>query len=149
MQQLAIVILNYNGRAHLQTFLPSVVRNLSGHTLVVIDNGSTDDSIPFLDANFPEIEVIKLPKNLGFAQGYNDGLAFLEGKYEHYLLLNSDVEVTEHYLAPLLAQLQDEKNWRCSTKNPKLYQQKAIRACRRIWRFFRPTWVSLLSRPDI
>ena len=109
MQQLAIVILNYNGRAHLQTFLPSVVRNLSGHTLVVVDNGSTDDSVHFLHANFPEIEVIKLPKNLGFAQGYNDGLAFLEGKYEHYLLLNSDVEVTEHYLAPLLAQLQDEK----------------------------------------
>lgn len=109
MKTLAIVILNYNGRAHLETYLPSVVANLEGHELYIIDNGSTDDSIDFLNNNYSSIKQINLAVNVGFAQGYNDGLKKIEGQYTHYLLLNSDVRLTPHCISPLLHRLQDEK----------------------------------------
>lgn len=105
MKTLAIVILNYNGKKHLQTYLPSVVECSQGHDIIIVDNGSLDDSIPFLNANFPGVKLIQLVKNVGFAQGYNDGLEKIKGQYEHYLLLNSDVEVTSGYLSPLLSRI--------------------------------------------
>lgn len=105
MKTLAIVILNYNGKKHLQTYLPSVVECSQGHDIIIVDNGSLDDSIPFLNANFSGVKLIQLVKNVGFAQGYNDGLEKIKGQYEHYLLLNSDVEVTSGYLSPLLSRI--------------------------------------------
>lgn len=105
MKTLAIVILNYNGKKHLLTYLPSVVDCSEGHDIIIVDNGSLDDSIPFLNANFPGVKLIQLVKNVGFAQGYNDGLEIIKGQYEHYLLLNSDVEVTSGYLSPLLSRI--------------------------------------------
>ena len=105
MKTLAIVILNYNGKKHLQTYLPSVVECSDGHDILVIDNGSLDDSIHYISLTFPTVQLIQLKENVGFAQGYNDGLARIEGKYEHYLLLNSDVEVSPGYLSPLLSRI--------------------------------------------
>jgi GT2 family glycosyltransferase len=105
MKTLAIVILNYNGKKHLETYLPSVVECSDGHDVLVIDNGSLDDSIHFISLKFPAVQLIQLKENVGFAQGYNDGLERIKGKYEHYLILNSDVEVSPGYLSPLLSRI--------------------------------------------
>lgn len=93
MRPCAIVILNYNGEEMLKTFLPSVCIH-SQYDIWVVDNASTDGSINFLDENYPQIQQIKLGENFGYAGGYNQGLSNLAGKYEYYILLNSDVEVT-------------------------------------------------------
>jgi GT2 family glycosyltransferase len=105
MKTLAIVILNYNGKKHLKTYLPSVVECSDGHDVLVIDNGSLDDSIHYINLTFPTVQLIPLKENVGFAQGYNDGLERIKGKYIHYLLLNSDVEVSPGYLSPLLSRI--------------------------------------------
>ena len=90
--KIAIVILNWNGRKFLQQFLPSVVATQYANLeLVVADNGSSDDSLEFLAANYPNIRIIQLNKNYGFAKGYNEALKMVTDPY--YLLLNSDVEV--------------------------------------------------------
>jgi GT2 family glycosyltransferase len=101
MTEIAVVILNWNGRHHLEQFLPSVCRNsdFNGTEVVVADNGSTDDSINFLLLNFPSVKIIRLDSNYGFAMGYCKALAQLESKY--FVLLNSDVEVTPGWLVPL------------------------------------------------
>jgi GT2 family glycosyltransferase len=105
MKTLAIVILNYNGKKHLETYLPSVVECSDSHDVLVIDNGSLDDSINYISLKFPTVQLIQLKENVGFAQGYNDGLERIKGKYEHYLILNSDVEVSPGYLSPLLSRI--------------------------------------------
>ena len=97
----AIVILNWNGRKMLETYLPSVTASLTDDVaLVVADNGSTDDSLAFLAENYPSVLTIRLAKNLGFAGGYNEALKHLDAEY--FVLLNSDVEVTPHWLKPLV-----------------------------------------------
>ncbi len=123
MKKLAIVILNYNGKQHLSHFLPSVVRHSQPHDIVVIDNGSYDDSVLWVQNQFPEIRIILLSENYGFALGYNEGLKEIQGQYEQYLLLNSDVEVTENYLIPLLDRL---KSPEIAAVQPKIlsYNQK-------------------------
>lgn len=97
----AIVILNYNGRNYLEKFLPPLLASLrSGCRVIVADNKSTDDSLPWLRANYPELERIELVKNHGFAGGYNEALAQVEA--DIFVLLNSDVEVTPDWLEPCL-----------------------------------------------
>lgn len=97
----AVVILNWNGRKHLENFLPSVLEHAcAGMELVVADNASTDDSVRWLEANHPSVRVVQLEKNFGFAKGYNETLKQVEAKY--YVLLNSDVEVTAGWLDPIL-----------------------------------------------
>ncbi|MFI3267837.1 MAG: glycosyltransferase family 2 protein [Rikenellaceae bacterium] len=110
-QKTAVVILNWNGEEFLKKFLPSVV-NFTDKKLadiVVIDNGSSDNSINLLQDQFSIVKTIKLDKNYGFTGGYNKGLALLKG-YEYFLLLNSDVEVSEGYLEPLIEMLDSDKN---------------------------------------
>lgn len=98
----AIVILNYNGATLLPEYLPSVLQNTPPQVrIIVADNGSTDCSLQLLRSNFPSVEIIDLQHNSGFAQGYN--LALRQVKADYYLLLNSDVEVTPHWLEPLFA----------------------------------------------
>lgn len=101
MNKIAIVILNWNGAAMMRAYLPSVVAH-SRHNadIYVADNASTDDSRELLAVSFPECRVIRLDQNWGFAEGYNKALRQVEAEY--YLLLNSDVEVTEGWLRPLL-----------------------------------------------
>jgi riboflavin kinase/FMN adenylyltransferase len=96
----AIVILNYNTRKHLETYLPSVVKYSAGARIVVADNGSPDDSMAFVRANFPAIQVLDLGTNYGFAEGYNQALK--QVKADIYVILNSDVEVTEGWMQPAL-----------------------------------------------
>lgn len=97
--QTAVVILNYNGKEFLQKFLPSVVKFSATAKIFVVDNFSSDLSIPFLEASYPQIQLVKLSKNYGFAGGYNEALKQIDSQY--YILLNSDVEVTENWLDPL------------------------------------------------
>lgn len=98
--QLALVILNWNGKQLLEKFLPAVVQHSDEANLYVIDNASSDNSIHWLQQQYPEITIIQLNENLGYAGGYQQGLKNVEEPY--YCLLNSDVEVTENWLQPIL-----------------------------------------------
>lgn len=100
MDKVAIVILNWNGKKMLQTYLPSVIAYSEGAHVYVADNASTDNSLDFLRKKFPKVSLIPLEKNWGFANGYNKALEQIAAKY--YVLLNSDVEVTEKWLKPLV-----------------------------------------------
>ena len=105
--KLAIVILNWNGSAMLRQYLPSVLEyssGMDGIEVVVADNASTDDSLTLLRSVFPTVQLCVLERNYGFAEGYNRALATIESEY--YLLLNSDVEVTEGWLTPLLSYME-------------------------------------------
>lgn len=101
----AVVILNWNGCEMLRRFLPSVVRysEEDGAVVYVADNGSTDESVEMLCSEFPTVHLILLEENFGFAEGYNRALK--EVHEEYVVLLNSDVEVTPHWLSPLSSYL--------------------------------------------
>ena len=104
MDKASIVILNWNGRAHLERFLGSVVRNTPAeYPVIVADNGSTDDSLEWLRAAYPRVGIITLDRNYGFAGGYNRALAQVESQY--YILVNSDVETPEGWCQPLIESL--------------------------------------------
>lgn len=96
--EVAVVILNWNGRKHLETYLPSVLQTeYADWKLYVVDNNSTDDSVAFLQANYADtVEIIQTNENLGYAGGYNAGLKKIAARY--YVLLNSDVEVSTNWL---------------------------------------------------
>jgi hypothetical protein len=114
----AVIILNWNGEKLLQKFLPSVVANTPAHlaTVIVADNGSTDGSLSLLQREFPSVEVISFPTNLGFAEGYNQAIARCSN-YEFTVLLNSDVETPEGWLQPLIDAMEaDSKLGACQPK---------------------------------
>ena len=114
---IAVVILNWNGRSMLERYLPSVVANTSGDARVVIaDNGSTDDSLEFVERNYPGIQIIRLDRNYGFADGYNRALAQVEA--DCFVLLNDDVEVTPGWIEPIVNVL--EQNPDVAVCQPKL-----------------------------
>ena len=101
MEKLAIVILNWNGEKMLRQYLSSVLQySCDEATVYVADNASTDGSLAMLRAHFPQVKLIELEKNWGFAEGYNKALHQIEAEY--YLLLNSDIEVTHHWLTPMV-----------------------------------------------
>lgn len=100
MTHVAIVILNYNGQTLLPVFLPSVVSHSSGAEIIIADNGSTDQSVAWVRNTFPTIRIISLGHNYGYCGGYNRALKQVQS--EIYILLNSDVEVTAGWLAPIL-----------------------------------------------
>ncbi|HRI59546.1 MAG TPA: glycosyltransferase family 2 protein [Saprospiraceae bacterium] len=102
----AVVILNYNTRRHLEQFLPSVVANSPGAHIVVADNGSPDDSVDFLAKHYPEVQVIDLHQNYGFAEGYNQALKKV--KADIYVILNSDVEVAPGWMSPVLEAMHND-----------------------------------------
>lgn len=109
MKDLAVVILNWNGKNHLETYLPSVNKFSVGYDIILIDNHSTDSSVAFVEQNYPDIKIILNKENGGFAKGYNDGLAKITGLYEYYVLLNSDVEVTENWITPILDKMKSDE----------------------------------------
>ncbi len=114
MNQLAIVILNWNGKDFLSKFIPSVLEHSQTARIVVADNNSSDDSVSFLKENYPHVELVINDVNGGFAKGYNDALKQIQSTY--YLLLNSDVEVTENWLVPLMETMKDETVAGCQPK---------------------------------
>lgn len=104
----AVVILNWNGRKFLEQFLPAVLATTySNYEIIIADNGSSDDSISFLQQAYPQIRIIRLDKNYGFAKGYNEALKQVEAEY--YVLLNSDVEVIPGWLEPMVELLEKDK----------------------------------------
>ncbi len=94
--RVAVVILNFNGKEFLEKFLPSVTKCSVNHEIYVADNNSSDDSVTFLKSNYPSVQIIQNSNNSGFAQGYNDALKKVTAEY--YVLLNSDVEVSESWI---------------------------------------------------
>jgi GT2 family glycosyltransferase len=107
--KIAIVILNWNGKKLLETFLPSIVNFSSEKAeIVVADNASTDDSIQFIKTFYPSVNIIENTFNGGYSKGYNDALQAVEA--DIYCLINSDVEVTENWLLPVLDVFEKNKN---------------------------------------
>ncbi len=109
MSKIAVVILNWNGRAFLEQFLPSVVQysSIPDVSVVVADNGSSDDSLEFIRSSFSSVRIIALDKNYGFAGGYNKALQQLDEEY--FILLNSDVEVTAGWIEPMLRMMEQDR----------------------------------------
>lgn len=106
--KIAVVILNWNGKALLQKFIPSIVAHSQEATIYVADNASTDDSITFIKAEFPQIKIIRNTENGGYAKGYNDALKHLEE--DVFCLVNSDIEVTKNWLTPIIHTFNTEGN---------------------------------------
>lgn len=110
------MILNWNGRNYVEKFLPSVLATAYENIeFIVADNGSTDESVSFLQNNFPHVRLILLDKNYGFAKGYNLTLEKIQADY--YAIMNSDVEVEPGWLSPIITLLeQDKLNAACQPK---------------------------------
>lgn len=98
--KIAVVILNWNGTKLLEQFLPSVIQFSPQAVVYVADNASTDDSVAFVENNFPSVKIIQNKTNKGFAGGYNDALQHIDA--DIYALVNSDIEVTQNWLVPIL-----------------------------------------------
>ncbi len=107
--KVAIVILNWNGKKLLEQFLPSVLAHSKGLAeIYVADNASTDASISFLKDNFTQVKIVKNKMNGGYAKGYNDALQHIQA--DIYALVNSDIEVSENWLEPIIEQFKNESN---------------------------------------
>ena len=125
MPTIAIVILNFNGRKHLERFLPSVMASTyPSMEVVVADNASTDDSVTYLRANFPQVRIILLDRNYGFAGGYNQALP--QVKSDYYVLLNSDVEVEPGWIEPVLALMEKDPSIGACQPKIRMYANKAF-----------------------
>jgi len=116
----AVVILNWNGEKLLEQFLPSVVKHSKEATVYVADNASTDDSVLFIENEFPAVKIIQNSTNGGYAKGYNDALRNLSE--DIFVLLNSDVEVTENWLSPIISAF--KKNSNLVAAQPKILDYK-------------------------
>lgn len=114
--KIAVVILNWNGQKLLEKFLPNIVKYSAEASVYVADNASTDDSVLYVEKHFPMVTIIQNEKNFGFAKGYNEALKKLD--YHLYALVNSDVEVTENWLVPIIATFQKEPT--CAIIQPKI-----------------------------
>ncbi len=117
MKKIAVVILNWNGKVFLEKFLPHVIKySKYDAEIIVADNDSSDDSVEYLKKNHPELRIIHNTYNVGFASGYNMALKQIDVDY--YVLLNSDVEVTENWINPVIQFM--EKDERIAVCQPKL-----------------------------
>jgi len=119
--KIATIILNWNGRKMLEQFLPSVLQHTLGE-VIIADNGSTDDSLAFLHDRYPTLRVIALDRNYGFAEGYNRAIAQVEADY--YVLLNDDVEVTPHWIEPVIEQMEQEPSIAICQPKLRMYHER-------------------------
>ena len=108
LDKVAVVILNWNGKEMLKTYLPTVIKNSPNVSVYVADNASTDDSVSYVKTNFPSVKIIQNTLNHGYANGYNTALAKIEAEY--YILLNSDVEVTSNWIDPIIQLMDKERS---------------------------------------
>jgi GT2 family glycosyltransferase len=123
--KVAVVILNWNGKKFLQQFLPSVLSSTySRYEVIVADNGSSDDSVVFMQTNYPAIRLIRFDKNLGFAKGYNEALKLIESDY--YALLNSDAETEPGWLQPMVHLLESDASIAACQSKLLLYADKKM-----------------------
>ena len=116
----AVVVLNWNGKDWLEKFLPTLVKHSQEATVFVADNASTDDSVDFIKSNFPTIKIIINATNGGYAKGYNDALKLIDAEY--FVLINSDIEVTEGWLSPIIDLMDSDK--KIAVCQPKLLDYK-------------------------
>ncbi|GAA4947686.1 glycosyltransferase family 2 protein [Algibacter agarivorans] len=117
---IAIVILNWNGKKLLEQFLPSVIKYSKEARIYLADNASTDNSVSYVKATYPSIKIIQNKENGGYAKGYNDALQHIEA--DIFCLLNSDVEVTKNWLVPIIEVF--KKNQNTAIIQPKLLDFK-------------------------
>ncbi|OED36216.1 glycosyl transferase family 2 [Flavobacteriaceae bacterium (ex Bugula neritina AB1)] len=117
---IAIVILNWNGRLLLEKFLPSVIKYSKEATIYVADNASTDDSVAYIGDSFPTVQIIQNKINGGYAKGYNDALEKIDA--DIFCLLNSDIEVTENWLLPIISVFQSSD--KVAAVQPKILDSK-------------------------
>ena len=103
----AVVVLNWNGKAWLEKFLANLVKHSQKATVFVADNDSTDDSVDFVKSNFPSVKIIINASNGGYAKGYNDALKQIDAEY--FVLINSDIEVTDGWLSPITDLMDSDK----------------------------------------
>lgn len=122
MVQVAVVILNFNTQNQLATFLPKVVAYSGRAEIVVADNGSSDGSADWVAANFPAVRLIRFAENHGFCGGYNRALRQVEAKY--YVLLNSDIEVNQGWLEPLVKLLEEHPKVAAAQPKIRAYHRK-------------------------
>lgn len=128
VSKIAIAILNYNGKGFLESYLPSVLESSDKYDLEywVIDNGSTDKSVKYLKKWHPEVKLCLLPKNLGFADGYNQGIKSINAEY--IVFLNSDVKTEPNWLDPIIEMLDQDRTIGAiqpkilSLENPKYFE---------------------------
>lgn len=106
MKPIAVVVLNWNGKKLLEQFLPPLIAFSPEATIYVADNDSGDDSVKLVQQQFPSVKIVRNPGNFGYAKGYNEALKFVEE--DIYALVNSDVEVTENWLAPVIEMFANE-----------------------------------------
>jgi GT2 family glycosyltransferase len=116
----AVVVLNWNGKAWLEKFLPTLVNHSQEATVFVADNASTDDSVDFVKSNFPSVKIIINASNGGYAKGYNDALKQIDAEY--FVLINSDIEVTDGWLSPIIDLMDSDK--KIAACQPKLLDYK-------------------------
>ena len=107
-KDIAVVILNWNGQQWLEKFLPIVIEKSSMANIYIADNASTDNSVNFIKDNFPSVKIIQNQLNEGYAKGYNDALKDLNEKY--FILLNSDIEVTDNWIEPIINLMEENPN---------------------------------------
>lgn len=109
LTKVAVVILNWNGRKFLETFLPALLAHSQQDAeLIIADNASSDDSVAFLQQHYPGLRIIQNRENGGFSKGYNEALAQVDAEY--FILLNSDIEVTENWINPVIALMDSDKS---------------------------------------
>ncbi|MGC6470293.1 MAG: glycosyltransferase family 2 protein [Flavobacteriales bacterium] len=120
--KVAVVILNYNGIHWLKKFLNNVVINSSSAEIYVADNASNDDSIQYIEDHFPSVSIVKNKKNEGYASGYNYALQQISADY--YILLNSDVEVSENWITPVIDSMENDKSIAACQPKIKQYDNK-------------------------
>lgn len=121
----AIVILNWNGRMYLERFLPSVIASTYPVLqVVIVDNASADDSVEYLQQNFPSVNVIRLPQNFGYARGYNEALKQVQADY--YILLNSDVEVQPGWIEPVINLMEHDGSIAVCQPKIRMYDHKEL-----------------------
>lgn len=120
--KVSVVILNWNGHLVLSKYLPSVLQYSKSDnvTVVVVDNASDDDSVSLLKDKFPDVEIIELDRNYGFAEGYNKGLEYIDSEY--CILLNSDVRVTDRWIEPVIDYM--DANHSVAACQPKIMSER-------------------------
>ncbi len=108
MKKLSVVLLNWNGKNFLEKFLPTLIKYTQGDNfeIVVADNNSTDESVSFVESCYPEVRIVQLDQNYGYAGGYNKALEQLDSEY--FVLINSDVEVSEGWFEPVLKVMEEQ-----------------------------------------
>ncbi len=121
--KVAVVILNWNGADYLQQFLPAVLAtDYPNLDIYVADNASTDNSVKMLAKDFPTVNIVKNDANYGFAGGYNQALCHVSADY--FVLLNSDVEVSRHWVTPVIELMESDANIAACQPKILAYHQK-------------------------